>query len=127
MVRRIFDAFPLGVALVLACERLLTVVSRNLYAQLDVCSTCIFAIPGKDSSAAAAADAAAAAAAAERCMAPIQHDYQLALRSSCPCIHSAAYLRAPRCKDVTSLTFFMALYVDARTARKVRCGGQGGG
>ena len=50
---------------------------------------------------------------------------QLALGSACPCKQSAAYSRAPRCKDATSLTFFMALYVDASTARKVRCGMQG--
>ena len=111
-----FLCFPLGAALVLACERLLTVVPRNLYAQLDVCLIFfIFAIPGKYSTA------------AERCIEQTQHDYQFALGSACPCIQSAAYSRAPRCKDVTSLTFFMALYVDASTARKVRCGGQGGG
>ena len=54
-----------------------------------------------------------------------QHEHQLALGSACPCLQSAAYSRVRRCKDGTSIAFFMALYVDASKARQVHCGVQG--
>ena len=69
MRRRVADNFPLAMLVMFLCvcqptyRRIPIYMHPDLYMQLDVSPDCVFAIPGKHSSA-----AAAAAAAAERCM-----------------------------------------------------------